>query len=289
MNNLTNIDTLTTEILMLKQQTAQNIIEIGKRLTQVKDSLGHGEWLPWLEQKVQFNRVTAWKFMKAAKEFSNVSAIKHLDSTKVLALLDLPSEDREEFTSTSHELPSGETKTVDEMTTRELQAAIKAKKEAEQKLSNAQSQVTSLASDLEEFAEENQLLREENLKLASKPVEVLEKIVEPNDYKDIKRELAEKNDRLLSMTKAAVRATNYQTARESINDMLRELGKSIVKVEYDVRVALVDGNEIIKDVDNLMDTLSSYVEKIEKLKVGGDIIDVSHTVEPAETLLKRIK
>lgn len=59
-------------------------------------------------------------FMRVAKEFSNTSALKDLGSSKIFALLDIPSEEREEFVSTPHEV-NGETKTVDEMTTRQLQ------------------------------------------------------------------------------------------------------------------------------------------------------------------------
>ena len=110
-----DIQTLTTEILILKQQTAQNIIEIGKRLIQVKESLGHGEWLPWLEQKVDISEWSAQRFMKVAREFPNACALKDLSSTKIFALLDLPSEDREEFTQVPHTLPSGETKSDEKM------------------------------------------------------------------------------------------------------------------------------------------------------------------------------
>lgn len=46
MNEIANsqIDILTSEILLLKHQTAANIIEIGKRLIKVKEMLPHGEW-----------------------------------------------------------------------------------------------------------------------------------------------------------------------------------------------------------------------------------------------------
>lgn len=57
--------------------------------------------------------------MRVYREFSNSQSLANLDSTKVIALLDLPSEDREEFTATPHTLASGETKTFDDMITRE--------------------------------------------------------------------------------------------------------------------------------------------------------------------------
>ena len=49
-----NIEKTTAEILMLKDQTAQNIIEIGKRLIKVKENLQHGEFTEWLKKRVEF-------------------------------------------------------------------------------------------------------------------------------------------------------------------------------------------------------------------------------------------
>ena len=128
MNEIQNIDTLTTEILILKQQTAQSMIEIGKRLIIVKESLPHGEWGKWLEEKVDFKQTTASKFMRVAKEFSNFHTYENLTQSKIFALLDLPQEDRETFVK---ENP------VDEMTTRELQKTIKEKQDLEEKLKDS--------------------------------------------------------------------------------------------------------------------------------------------------------
>lgn len=123
------INTVTAEIIILKQQTAINIIEIGKRLIAVKESLAHGKWGKWLSEKVDFTDRTAQRFMKAATEFSNPTALSDLPQTKIFALLDLPAEEREEFINSNP---------IDEMTTRELQQAITEKNEALKLLERAQ-------------------------------------------------------------------------------------------------------------------------------------------------------
>ena len=97
MNDLTNVSQLTAEIVLLKNQTAQNIIEIGKRLIQVKEQLPHGEWGKWLEEKVEFTHQTANKFMKVAEEMSNYSSMRNLGTAKVFSLLSLPQDQREDF------------------------------------------------------------------------------------------------------------------------------------------------------------------------------------------------
>ncbi|WP_041710899.1 DUF3102 domain-containing protein [Clostridium pasteurianum] len=70
----------------------------------VKESLPHGEWGKWLEEKVDFHQATATRFMRVAKEFSNASTLKDLGSSKIFALLDVPIEEREDFISQSHEV-----------------------------------------------------------------------------------------------------------------------------------------------------------------------------------------
>ena len=99
------------------------MIEIGKRLIEAKEQVSHGEWEEWLETKVDFSKSTAKNFIRVAKEFPNRQAIVDLGQTKIFKLLDLPQEEREDFISQPHKV-NGQTKTVDEMTTRELQKII---------------------------------------------------------------------------------------------------------------------------------------------------------------------
>jgi hypothetical protein len=124
-----NIEQITLEINFYKAQTAQNIIEIGRRLLEAKQKLQHGEWLPWLRDKVQFSVVSAQRFMKIAEEFPNTSPVTHLPYTKLLALLQVPESDRDEFIQEAH-LVDGQEKTVSEMSRRELDRVIKERDEA---------------------------------------------------------------------------------------------------------------------------------------------------------------
>lgn len=105
------------EIITLKNQTAQNIIQIGYKLIEAKEKLPHGEWGGWLSDRINFSQRTANQFMRIAKEFgSSPKLISNLEITKVGLLLDVPSEKREEFIE-KHDLKS--------MSTRELKKVIK--------------------------------------------------------------------------------------------------------------------------------------------------------------------
>lgn len=123
------IETVTEEILELKKTAGEAIIGIGQRLIEAKTLLPHGEWLPWLAEKVDFSERHAQNFMRLAREWSNPQSLADLGAAKALALLALPAEEREQFMSESHEV-DGEEKSVIDMTSRQLEQAIKERDEA---------------------------------------------------------------------------------------------------------------------------------------------------------------
>lgn len=124
-----DIDTITGEILEAKRVGGEAIITIGQRLIEAKAMLEHGEWLPWLNEKVEFSERTARNFMRLAKDWTNRQALADLGATKALQLLALPESEREEFLSETHQV-NGEEKPVIDMTSRELEKAIKERDEA---------------------------------------------------------------------------------------------------------------------------------------------------------------
>lgn len=124
-----DIETITGEILELKQTAGSAILGIGQRLNEAKAVLNHGEWLPWLTERVEFSERSAQTFMKLAREWSNPQALADLGSVKALTLLALPPEERDQFMTETHEV-DGQEKTVVDMTSRELEKAIRERKEA---------------------------------------------------------------------------------------------------------------------------------------------------------------
>lgn len=119
-NELTvrNLEVIENEIIKLKDQTAQNIIMIGKALIEAKGQLKHGEWGKWLEDKVDFSQRIANQFMQLATTFSisNSNSLSNLGQTKLFLLMDLPDEEMDIFLDKND---------VENMTTRELKQQIK--------------------------------------------------------------------------------------------------------------------------------------------------------------------
>lgn len=127
------IDVITEEILFYKRQAGRAFIEIGRRLNEAKEQLPHGEWLPWLREKVDFSERSAQDFMRLAKEYGKSAEIADLGASKALALLALPDSERAGFLAEKHAV-NGEEKSVADMTAAELKKAIRERDEARERV-----------------------------------------------------------------------------------------------------------------------------------------------------------
>lgn len=120
------IEEVTQDILRSKAQAARAFIDIGKGLIEAKELLPHGEWLPWLQERVQFTPRHAQNFMQLAREAANTKSISHLDMSKARLVLELPAQEREAFITTPH-LVGGKEKMPADMTVKEIKQAIRQK------------------------------------------------------------------------------------------------------------------------------------------------------------------
>lgn len=237
------VEILTAEILVLKNQTAANIIEIGKRLIKVKEMLPHGEWGKWLKERVEFSHRTANKFMQAAQMFGNSPPVANLGATKVFVLLEAPAEQRDELISKPQVIPStGEAKTINEMTKRELEQVKKAMKDAEQARAALEKANEKMA-ELEERAEKERAARQsleeeiERLRREGSP-EARVKIAELERRLEKERETA------------AERETEIRKLREAMSSLekrVKELENAPPKVVYKVDPALESELEAARD------------------------------------------
>ena len=162
------LETVTAEIVTITAQTRYTMvsaaIEIGRRLVEAKELVPHGEWGKYLAEQVDFSASQANNMMRLFNEYgsgqeslfgSGSEAIKRLSVTSAIRLLSLPAEEREEF---------AEENNVAEMSTRELEKAIRERNEARQAQEEAQQQADSTAQALaaaQEEAEKRKLALEE--------------------------------------------------------------------------------------------------------------------------------
>lgn len=166
-----DIDIITEEINFYKQQAGMAILEIGKRLAEAKSQLSHGEWLPWLEEKVEFSERSAQQYIRLWKEYGKSATVADLGVRKALVLLALPESEREEFAAEKHVVDGAE-KTARDMTAKELEKAIAERNAAREAAEQAASDVQEAKDTAMAAQEELARVRGELEQLRSRPVEV---------------------------------------------------------------------------------------------------------------------
>ena len=240
-----DIETVTAEILDAKRRGGQAILDVGRGLIEAKGMLSHGEWLPWLEERVEFSERTAQRFIRLAQEWTNPTALSDLGATKALMLLALPVEEREEFAS-GHD--------VIDMSARQLEDAIRernearkaaeeaaaaasaaeqarAKMEDDMRLLNARLQGS--REDREKAVQDVARLEKELADLQARPVEVAVETVVDQDAIEAarKKAIAGMQAELDKAKEAADKARDKQKQAEASVEILKRSLENMAKEE----------------------------------------------------------
>lgn len=190
--NPRTIGMVTQEINQLTAQAQRLIlghaIEIGRRLTEAKQMLSHGEWGKWLKEEIHYSKSSANNMMRIFDAYgstqmglfgpeANSQTFGDLEYSKALALLSVPAEEREQF---AQEVDA------EHISVRQLKAAIQARDAAQKQAAEAAAEwelakealrekekAIQLANQrLEASASEADSLRKENEQLRQRPVDV---------------------------------------------------------------------------------------------------------------------
>lgn len=190
--NPRTIGMVTQEINQLTAQAQRLIlghaIEIGRRLTEAKQMLSHGEWGKWLKEEIHYSKSSANNMMRIFDAYgstqmglfgpeANSQTFGDLEYSKALALLSVPAEEREQF---AQEVDA------EHISVRQLKAAIQERDAAQEQATEAAAEwelakealrekekAIQLANQrLEASASEADSLRKENEQLRQRPVDV---------------------------------------------------------------------------------------------------------------------
>lgn len=263
------IEAITGEILELKQRGGEVILDIGRRLLEAKGMLPHGEWLPWLNERVEFSERTAQKFMRLAQKWSNPSALADLGATKALMLLALPEEEREEFV---------EDHNVIDMSARQLEQAIrerdearKAAEAAEQARAKMEADMATTKNLLESARAEKQqvdswaaCLEKKLADLKAKPVEVaVETVVDPEALEKARAEaVAEMQAKLDKAKEAKAKADEKRKQAEASVEILK---KSLENMERNEKKAALNSDKDVAQFEVLFNQGQELANKMRGL------------------------
>lgn len=229
------IETITDEILDAKRTGGEAILTIGRCLIEAKDMLPHGEWLPWLNERVELSERAAQRFMRLAREWSNPTTLSDLGASKALALLALPVEEREQFV---------EDHNVIDMSARQLKEAIRERDEARkaaeaakadasaaeqarakmaEDMRTTQNLLESARADADSAGSRARALEEKLRMLQEQPVEVaVETVVDPEALEKARAEaVAEMQAKLDKAREAKKRAEDRQKIAEDALEQVR--------------------------------------------------------------------
>lgn len=264
---------LVNEIVFIKTQTEQlvlmNSIEIGKRLTEAKKLIKHGEWANWLKERVSFSQRTATNLMRVYEEYgknglaSNSETIAQLNYTQALALLAVPVDSREEF---------AREKNISEKTIKELKEEIK-KVQADKDSSDKELSV--IQAEYEKLKKEN-ADKDSDIKSLSKRIEDLraeqKKASESMDA-ELEKRLAEsigKTQDEISMLEKE-KADLIEKMKETESAHAEALKKAAEKAEKDLKnaQAIADeklNKEIEKKNQEIARATKKFSDQLEKTK-----------------------
>ena len=247
------IETITSEILELKKQAGKALLGIGQRLIEAKETLPHGEWLPWLTERVEFSERTAQYYMQLAREWTNPQSIADLGATKAFKLLALPAEEREAFI---------QERNVVDMSARELAQAIKERDEARAAAEQAAADQRTAEQARDKMAEDMRLL---NARLAG-ATEDREQAMQ--DVARLESELAELKARPVDV---AVETVVDQAAIDKARaDAIAEMQAKLDKAKEAAAKARDKQKQAEASVEVLKRSLEERDKSEKKAAIAGD-------------------
>ena len=276
----TDINVITAEINSYKQVAGQAIFEIGRRLKHVKENdLVHGEFGKWLES-IDMTHQHANRFMRVFDELgdTNYTSMFNLGIATLYEIATLPPEEREK----EHEIPStGEKKTVDEMTVKELREVKKALKEAEARAQQAEAERDSARKS-------EQIAIKQAEELANKPPEIKTE----TKYVEVKDESTEKElEKYRNMfgdislyENEGTKITNVQELTSKLmlfNKDVRRLLERFAHLEHYKDDITVISGEAREDFESSIKALEKFCEAFEGINGNTNsesvIIDVEYS------------
>nr|WP_278678616.1 DUF3102 domain-containing protein [Clostridium paraputrificum] len=273
---------IAAEINKIKEDTKRiliyNSIEIGRKLTEAKELVPHGEWGNWLKTEVDYSKSTANNLMKIFQEYGadqisllgenlKSQTFGNLNYSQATLLLGVPAEDREKFVEENNveEMSARELKkAIEELkkTEEEKEKALKAMEEAEEKARQESEARQALEDAFNSGAEERRKLEEEKESLIGKINGLEKKIEELNTIdkevsvstEEIDKEIEERIQEL----KDKLEETNKE--KNKLEDKLKAAEEGVTNSEIEYKIVF---DTIVANYDKLLKKLTEMQKENE--------------------------
>ena len=246
---------IAAEINKIKEDTKRiliyNSIEIGRKLTEAKEMLPHGEWGKWLKTEVDYSKTTANNLMKIFQEYGSEQinllgdnlkskTFGNLNYSQATLLLGVPAEEREKFVEENN---------VEEMSARELKKAIEELKKTEEEKEKA----------LKAMEEAEQKAREE-----SEARQALENAF--NSGAEERRKLEEEKENLLGTINGLERKIN------ELNSIGKEISVTTEEVDQEIEERMNDLKQKLDEATKEKNKLEDKLKSAEEGRTNSEVV-----------------
>lgn len=294
--NPRTIGMVTQEVNQLTAQAQRLIlghaIEIGRRLTEAKQMLSHGEWGKWLKEEIHYSKSSANNMMRIFDAYgstqmglfgpeANSQTFGDLEYSKALALLSVPAEEREQF---AQEVDA------EHISVRQLKAAIQERDAAQEQAAEAAAEwelakealrekekAIQLANQrLEASASEADSLRKEIEQLRQRPVEVA---VEQVDATQEQLRAAEQRGRNAAKKALQEQLNQAQAQADAANQAANQLRATLEKAQ---------GNQILLEINVLFRQMQEQTNAIRAMLEKLDDVTKRRTQEALGAFFRQL-
>lgn len=273
-----SVQTITAEIMGIATQTAQVLFisacEMGKRMLEAKELVNHGEWGSYLDdlcKQLGIGKSTAHNWMKLYRECGdspNFQALGNITYTKAVRLLALPEETREEILQEND---------VEDMSSRELEQAIKDKKAAQGMLAIAQETNSELTHRNDQLEKESASLKKALERAESAEATAKAELQQLREHPEIPPSLIAKTvddakAQAMADAQSAIKAAQAETAekeeaRANMEAALTDAQKQIKELSAKSQLssqAAASFEVLFNQIPPLFNQMMGYLLKVEQ-------------------------
>ena len=239
--------------------TLEGVIGIGRKLSELKEIIGHGSWLKWCEENLGYGERQVQRYMKISAEYgaenspySKATSMTELSFSKAYSLLAVPENEVKEFTE-QHDIGA--------MKVSELEAEIREWK----------SKNKTLTAELGKAEEQNLVLQktveesEQRHRDLMKDIDEL-KTIDPEEVESLKEQLEKE--------KAKLQKAKDNLAKEK-EKTKKEIAKAVNAKADELQAAVEEKNRIeIQRLERQKEMAEKKVAELAKKLDASDSEDI---------------